>query len=201
MLEVGGYKISDELFTRGMKNGQGPCQCTAACCEGGVYADVRERDRIMAHQQMIRKYMDDTQPQNAGMWFEKEEHDDPDFPSGRCVGTKEFNDKCAFLDKSGRCILQVAANGEGMSKWFLKPLYCVLYPIEITDRTVCYDNLLEGDERCCSISEDFETPLFQVCREELTHLLGSGGYEMMGDHYRQLVNGDSDRHDGGSTRQ
>ncbi len=199
MLEVKGYRISDELFTKGMRDGQGPCACTASCCAGGVFADVAERERIIAHREMIRKYMDETQPQDVNLWFEGNEHDDPDYPSGRCVGTREFNNKCAFLDKLGRCILQVAATEERMHRWALKPLFCVLYPVEVTDRTVRFDDLLQGDEECCSVSENFQIPLFQVCKEEVIHLLGSDGFEQMNDHYRELLNRNSGRHGQTST--
>jgi hypothetical protein len=151
-----------------------------------VYADVAERDKVMANADVIRRYMDETQPTDPGQWFEQGESDDPDFPSGRCVGTSEVNDKCAFLDKAGRCSLQVAAQGEGLHRWHFKPLYCVLYPIEITERTVRFDDLLQGDEQCCSVSERFQVPLFQACKDELTHLLGEDGYSAMLEHYQAI---------------
>jgi len=186
LLKVGEYNISGELFTKGMMDGIGPCHCTATCCEAGVYADVAERDTIMAHRDVIARYMDETQPHDVRQWFEDFESDDPDFPSGRCVGTREVNDKCAFLDKAGRCSLQVAATGEGLHRWSFKPLYCVLYPIEITGKTVRFDDLLQGDEQCCSISEKFQIPLFQACKDELTHLLGEEGFGALQSHYQEL---------------
>ena len=76
--------------------------------------------------------MDETQTADPAHWFEPEEQDDDDFPSGRCVGTRVLNDKCAFLDRFGRCTLQVAATRvRGLHRWALKPLFCILYPIEI----------------------------------------------------------------------
>ena len=61
-LRVGRYTVSGELFETGMTAGKGPCGCTAACCLAGVYADVAERDKILAHREIIARYMDETQP-------------------------------------------------------------------------------------------------------------------------------------------
>ena len=185
-LKIGEYTISKELFTKGMVEGKGPFCCTATCCLAGVYADVAERDKVMSHVDVIRRYMDETQPHDPAQWFETRESDDPDFPSGRCVGTREVNDKCAFLDKKGHCSLQVAAVGEGLHRWHFKPLYCVLYPIEITEKIVRFDDLLQDDEQCCSVSEHFQVPLFQACKDELTYLLGEDGFQTMQEHYRAL---------------
>ncbi|HEX9005767.1 MAG TPA: DUF3109 family protein [Bacteroidota bacterium] len=186
MLSVKGYQISPDLFKKGFPAGGGPCTCTARCCEGGVYVDLRERDWILAHQELIKQQMDETQSKDAATWFEQEVYEHTDFPSGRCIGTQEINQKCTFLDGQGRCSLQVASVAAGQHKWTLKPLYCILYPIEITDKVVGFDNLLQEEEHCCTICERFAMPFFQGCREELVHLLGEDGYEAIVRHYRQL---------------
>jgi hypothetical protein len=194
---VGEYTISGELFETGMMDGTGPCRCTSTCCLAGVYADVRERDRVMANKEIIARYMDETQPTDPQLWFEDDEAEDEDFPSGRCVGTREVNDKCAFLDKMGRCSLQVAAVGEGLHRWTFKPLYCILYPVEISGKVVRFDDLLQGDEQCCSVSDRFQIPLFEACRDELTHLLGEEGYRSILSHYREMQHTtDADKENG-----
>ncbi|MDH4069739.1 MAG: DUF3109 family protein [Ignavibacteria bacterium] len=182
---IAGYKISSELFTTGMKDNDSPCRCTSRCCLGGVFADVTERDRVLEHSDMIAGYMDETQPSDPSQWFEDHESDDHDFVSGRCVGTTEYNSKCAFLDRHGRCSLQVAATEEGMHRWALKPLYCVLFPIEVSDKVVAFDDMLQDDEQCCSVSTSYHVPLFQSCRDELIHLLGEEAYSAMEDHFRE----------------
>jgi hypothetical protein len=133
--------------------------------------------------------MDGTQTTDSSRWFEAQVADDPDFQSGQCVGTQVINDKCVFLDAGGRCSLQKAAVAEGMHKWAIKPLFCVLYPIEVTNGIVSFDEMLQNEESCCTIGKSFDTPLFEACKEELVHLVGEDGYEAMENHYASLNSG------------
>jgi Fe-S-cluster containining protein len=187
LLKVNGLTISPELFRKGFPSGRGPCTCTSTCCRGGVYADLRERDTIIAHRDMIRRHLDETQLSDESLWFESKELEDRDFASGRCIGTREHNGKCVFLDGQGRCTLQVAAVHEGMDRWAIKPLFCVLFPIEITDGVVSFDDLLQDDQPCCSVGDEFDIPVFRACRDELTHLLGVEGYRQLEAHYESLT--------------
>lgn len=185
-LVVKGYTISWELLTKGYPAGHGPCKCASRCCAGGVYVDLKERDIILANASQIQKQMDASQDWNPEHWFEAGEIDHPDFPSGRCVGTNEINNKCAFLDAPGRCAIQMAAVAAGRHRWALKPLYCILFPIEISNRVIRFDDLLQGEAECCSVRDTFETPLFRGCRDELVHLLGEDGYEEIERFYASL---------------
>jgi hypothetical protein len=190
-LKVGDFVMSGDLFTKGFPAGGGPCRCSSTCCSGGVYVDKRERDVVLAHREIIAQQMDETQDPNPDAWFEKEEIEDPDFRSGVCIGTEVVNDKCVFLDKAGRCAIQMAAVKMGMHKWALKPLFCILFPIEITNGVVGFDDMLQEQESCCSAQPEFEVPMFEGCREELEHLVGKEGYALMQDHYSILRKGTS----------
>jgi len=183
VLTVKGFSCSPELFEKGFPAGMGPCRCASECCEGGVYADVHERDAILAHKDMIMKSMDETQTRDHQRWFETVEQDDPDYASGRCVGTTEIHGKCAFLDGKGRCSIQVACVEHGMHKWALKPLFCILYPVTIEDRTIGVDDMLQGERPCCSVGSVFDVPFFEGCREELEHLVGEEGFRLIQEHY------------------
>ena len=178
-LHIRQYTISSDLFEKGYAAGRGPCTCTSVCCQNGVYVDRQERDRILAHRELIKKYMDETQTTDERQWFEQHEEEDDDFASGRCVGTEVVNEKCAFLDKLGRCSIQTAAVGEGMHKWALKPIFCILFPLEIMNHVIGFDDLLQEDQPCCSVSNEFDVPVFVACREELIHVLGEDGYRKL----------------------
>ncbi len=185
-VKINGLTISNDLFTKGYPAGKSPCTCTSTCCAGGVYADIRERDVILQHKELIKKYLDETQPADEHEWFESNEFDDADFASGRCVGTREHNDKCVFLDKVGRCSLQVMATQEGMHKWAIKPLFCILFPIEVTDRVVGFDDMLQDEQLCCTVSSSYEVPVFEACKDELIHLLGKEAFDQIQQHYTRM---------------
>ncbi len=139
---------------------------------------------------MIRRHMDETQGHDHRDWFEASEHDDPDFLSGRCVGTSVVNGKCAFLDGKGRCSIQVATTAEGLGRWALKPLYCILYPLEVSNAVVDYDPMLHGEHSCCTAGAPFDVPLFEACRAELEHLFAREGMQAMQDHYQHFYHSD-----------
>jgi hypothetical protein len=185
--EVDGYVIADELFTTGYAAGSGPYACTSGtCCGRGAYVDLKERDHVLAHAHLIKPVMDETQNLDETHWFEKEELVDTDYPSGKCVGTEAASQRCALQDKLGRCSLQVAANTAGLHKWALKPLYCVIFPIEVIGKVIRFDARMQGKRSCCSVQAEFEVPLFEACREELVHLLGEQGFQRIRDRYASM---------------
>lgn len=189
LLKVKQFIISNEFFEKGYPEGGSPCNCSSQCCEGGVWMDVRDHERIMEKKDLVKQQMDETQTTDETKWFEHEIVDDSDFPSGKAIGSEVINDKCAFLDKVGRCSIQLAAVAAGKHKWAWKPMYCVLFPIEVSGNLVSFDPMLQGEQRCCTISSAFSTPLFVACKEELTHLLGEDGYTMIENHYESLRKG------------
>lgn len=186
-LRIKQYTISPELYRKGYPAGRGPCGCTSVCCQEGVYADVKERDRILEHREMIAKHMDETQTKDESLWFELDEEEDADFESGRCVGTQVVNGKCAFLDKLGRCSIQVAAAGEGMHRWALKPTFCILFPLEVSNNVIQFDDLLDEEQACCSIDAEFDVPMFRACKDELIHILGEDGYGELETFYQERI--------------
>jgi hypothetical protein len=186
-LQVKKYRISPVLFTQGYFGERGPCTCSSVCCSGGVYVDLAERERILAVKDIVKQHMDETQSTHHEGWFEDSEQDDTDFPSGKCVGTNVINEKCAFLDKYGRCSIQLAAVERGLHRWTWKPLFCVLYPLEISDGVVGFDDLLQDEQVCCTVQPEFDIPLFEACKDELIYLLGQDGYEQLEQYYQTLA--------------
>jgi hypothetical protein len=188
-LRVGRYLLARELFELGYARGCGPGGCSATCCKRGAYVDLEERDRILAHKDLVKAHMDESQSREDALWFEQDEKSDADFPSGKCVGTSEINDKCVFLDRGGRCSLQTAANADGLHKWALKPTYCILFPIDVADNVVRFDFKLQDQRTCCSVATNFDVPVFEACRDELMHLLGENGFKAVAERARDACGG------------
>jgi hypothetical protein len=198
-LRVGRYLLAPELFELGYARECGPGACGATCCKRGAYLDPAQRDRILAHKDLVKAHMDESQSRDDAQWFEPGEKPDADFPSGKCVGTAEIGGKCAFLDRRGRCVLQTAASADGMHKWALKPTYCILYPLDVSNNVVKFDFRLQNQRACCSVSAPFEVPVFEACREELAHLLGEDGFDAAAAHDRTQREGEKPRENAAET--
>lgn len=183
ILKIQQYTVSPDLFTTGYSSQSGPWTCTSQCCGGGAYVDVTERDTVLAHAALIKPHLDETQTLDEARWFESEEKPDRDYPSGVCVGTTVENGKCILQDKRGWCSIQVAATQAGQPKWAIKPMYCVLFPIEVIDNVIRYDRRFHEVRECCTAKTDFEIPLFEACHEEVVHLVGEEGLQAMRAHY------------------
>ena len=170
--------VEGDILSSGFASGCSMANCNAACCRYGVFADVRERDNILAHEALILRYLEPHQEHNVDEWFDKNEFADPDFPSGRAVGTQARPYGCVFLNSSGKCALQIAAVAEGMDRFALKPFYCVAYPIVIEHGVLTLDNE-QGIDRteCCTAVAVPDRSIFDVCGEELEFVLGKDGLD------------------------
>ncbi|MBI4418666.1 MAG: DUF3109 family protein [Ignavibacteriales bacterium] len=175
------------FFTRQFAPGCSMANCNADCCRYGVMVDPVERDRILAHREMILKYMEPHQERDPAKWFE-DPHRDPDFPSGTAVGTQARDYGCVFLDSSGRCVLQKAAMGEGLDKFFLKPFFCVAYPVTIEDGELMIDDAdFVSRPACCTPVGKGAKTVFEVCRDELEFVLGEEGMFELRDTAKKLA--------------
>ncbi|MGA9407558.1 MAG: DUF3109 family protein [Bacteroidota bacterium] len=186
MMRIGKYEIDPILFEKGFSKGCGPFACESTCCSAGVYVDLNEKELILSHKEVIKKYMDETQLTDDARWFDGETENDGDFPSGKIVGTEIINDKCVFLNKSGMCSLQIAGTEEKLGRWALKPFYCVAFPITVDEGVVTFDDFLYQKTTCCSFIDDRETTLVEACKEELEFVLGRTGYEELTVKQKEL---------------
>lgn len=170
-LYIKGIKIDPNIFS--FKFG---CRCNGECCHYGVYTDLKEHENILAIKDKIIPLMDETQSTNISDWFEPAEEDD-DFESGVAVGTEIVNEKCAFLDKNGLCVLQRLALEEGEHKWKYKPIYCVLFPLTIYQNTLTIDDEHIDRLSYCNKFPISDSTIFDACKEELEFFFGKEGFE------------------------
>ncbi|MEX1139457.1 MAG: DUF3109 family protein [Bacteroidota bacterium] len=169
-------RVHPSFFGEQFASGCSMYNCNADCCHYGVMVDLQERDLILRHTELIQRYMEPQQEHDSSRWFEKEEQD-LDFPSGKAVGTQARDYGCVFLDSGGKCVLQKAAVGEGMHKFALKPFYCVAYPLTIEHGELIIDDAdFVSRPACCSVVKEGVRTIFDVCSEELEHVLGKDGF-------------------------
>jgi hypothetical protein len=170
-------KVNPSLFKKRFAQGCSMLQCNADCCSGGVFADVKERDNILAHVELIQQHMEPGQEKNPDKWFENFEVDDIDFPSLKAVGTQITDQGCVFLKANGQCALQVAGAESGKGKFSLKPYFCFAYPVLIDHHELKFHDNYAGREECCNSVPSGELNIFDVCAEEFEFMLGKEGLE------------------------
>ncbi len=180
-IRVGEWSVERRLATERVE-GRGPTEakeeCGGYCCRHGVYISLPERERILENAERIQAAMDETQTTEVDEWFEDEIHDDSDFEGGLCIGTAIYNDKCAFLDRDGLCVLQkLETDSEVREGRRLKPFYCRLFPITTWYGRLEFDPLCNGARPCCTISERGRTPTIDAFAFELREALGEEGYQ------------------------
>jgi hypothetical protein len=171
-------KVNENILSTRFDASCSVYKCDAKCCSMGVFADVVERDRILKNADLIRQYMEPTQQHDPSKWFEKNEIEDADFPSGRCIGTEATEKGCIFLQSNGRCVLQIAATEEGHDKAFLKPFFCFAYPVTVDHGELIIDQPdFVRRPQCCTGVPGGPRKAIDVCREELEFVLGVEGYK------------------------
>ena len=153
--------------------------CTAKCCGTGVWMDLAEHRNILQHAALIQAHMDSSQEKNPDQWFDPETWEHEDFPSGHAMGTAVCHGACVFLGADRRCVLQKASNEETGN---LKPFFCVAFPITICDSELRIDEA--KDSACCSPCSGGPLTVFEVCAEELKHVLGEDGVRELEDYAR-----------------
>jgi len=170
LVHLGPLAIDEGFFRGRFPPGCSMQRCKGGCCRTGVWIDLLERDRILERTDLIRKHMDFGQEQNPDHWFDAETRPDTDFPSGRAIGTRANHGACVFLNSAGRCVLQIASQGSCAN---LKPFFCTAFPIMVENGRLAIDEGPGSD--CCSLAPLGPLDIFDVCLEELLHVLGEAG--------------------------
>lgn len=178
MIDIKSLKIDPVVFTHKFVKGCDISICSGECCYYGVYAEVSERDDILKIKDEIKAIMDDSQTTDDSLWFEEPVEDD-DFSSGYAAGTELHNGKCVFLDKQGFCSLQKLAMKKNENKWKYKPLYCILFPLVISEGELSVDDDHLNRMHYCNKPENQPSNVFDVCRDEILHVFGQEGLDYL----------------------
>lgn len=179
-------EVSPNLLTARFGRGCATSRCDATCCAHGVLVDLQQQAQILAHADVVRGLMDDPgQNADPSQWFEDEVIADADFPSGYAASTRIKDNRCSFLNRTGRCVLQMATGALGGGGIDLKPFFCTLFPVTIEHGVLMLDPNLRGPATCCGECPDGELTVLDVCSSELYHALGHAGVQEL----RRLMSG------------
>ena len=169
-------RVGNDIFTMRYASGCSMSNCRGNCCADGVDVDLVDRDRILEHADMIREHMDETQDRDSANWFQ-EPKPDSDFPSGQCTTTRLKSNGCNFLNKEGRCVVQIAEMNAPPGFGYLKPFFCRAFPVCILNGTLSVDDEQCPDERgCCGPVKSGPLSILDTCAFELEYVLGKEGY-------------------------
>ncbi len=162
-------EVDEEVFATRFAASCSMMKCSAKCCRGGVYVDLQHRDRVLREAPLVIQHMQPTQEHDPARWFETEEIEDEDFPSGKCVGTQVVGHGCVFLDSEKRCVLQIA---EAASPG-LKPFYCRAFPVVISDATLTLDaDWCPEETQCCGPDPNGTQTALDMLAYEFEHVVG-----------------------------
>jgi hypothetical protein len=154
--------------------------CGAACCIYGAWVDKIQAHSILENSGLIIPWMNPDQ-REPDEWFDGLEEDDQFALSGRVMHTTVIPNPehyggtaCIFLRTDQKCALQAAAEANQMHKWYFKPFYCILHPLELDKQgNLAIDDpeIMVGEPASCLREADEEILLTDLFKEEIDYLL------------------------------
>lgn len=180
------WQLSDRMY---QKEPIQRCElhaCGGACCLYGVWVGLEERDKIIENWEGISPFMLE-ENRDVKTWFQDKLDQDQNFEGGTVVHTRIVPNAshygrtaCVFLAEESKCALQVASEHLGKHRWFFKPFYCILHPLDLDKNgmiTLDEKDLLLAEEASCLRPAIEKNSLLHIFEEELSYLLGSEEYQ------------------------
>jgi hypothetical protein len=167
-LPCGTVSVDDALADVRFPAGSTTGNCNGNCCKKSVLLDSRERLTIERAAALIIPFLDPEQPTESSRWFDHRRFKDRDFPSGEAYSTAAGPFGCVFLNRRGRCVLQITERSLPSCATPLKPFYCRLYPLTVERGRLLFDERAGLKCKGCCIPEPLgPRTVSQVCKEEL----------------------------------
>ncbi|MSP90375.1 MAG: hypothetical protein EXR79_00990 [Myxococcales bacterium] len=163
-------------------------ECHAACCSNGIWVDVHQAQRILAHAADVIPLL---QPgcTDPDQWFGDETWEHPDFPAGVGIPTALIDrpelanaPRCVLLMADWRCALQVASERLGLGWPGLKPFDCATFPLLRSEGELQWDAESVGElggADCQRPTAGRPAPRHEVFRIEVELSLGRHGADAL----------------------
>jgi Fe-S-cluster containining protein len=120
--------------------------CHDLCCQYGATVEAPLLDALLARKDELEPVIG----RPASEWFDGAFRDDAEYPGGRFTRTRVFDNRCVFLNRSGRgCLLHSHALATGTPVHDLKPLACNLFPAWWCDGALVLPPEIEDGELIC----------------------------------------------------
>ena len=140
--------------------------CADVCCSYGVDVDRYHMDRMEQRADALEAYTG----VERGRWFTEERIEDPELPGGASARTRVVDGACVFLDRQRRgCGIHRFCDEFGGDYHDLKPMVCTLFPLCVSDATLCpADEVDDGTLVCLGTGPT----LYRGVRDELRWYFG-----------------------------
>lgn len=142
--------------------------CRSRCCRFGVWADLKEKDEILARRELFVHLLR-PEAKDPDTWFGAIEPD-KDCPTGMAVETMDIAGACAFFHPDHGCVLQKGAADAGLHEWHIKPRFCILFPLVVSEGELTIDEDMKSI--WCMKKKNRTHPVALSVRKEICHLFG-----------------------------
>jgi len=143
--------------------------CRSRCCRFGVWADLKEKDEILA-QRGLFEHLLRPEAKDPDTWFGAVEPD-KDCPTGMAVETMDIAGACAFFHPDHGCVLQKGAADAGLHEWHIKPRFCILFPLVVSEGELTIDEDMKSI--WCMKQKNRTHPVVLSVRKEIRYLFGT----------------------------
>lgn len=140
--------------------------CRSRCCRFGVWVDSAEKELILANRDLFTPYLR-PEARDQESWFGRTEKD-RDCPTGLAVETQEISGACAFYHPHYGCVLQKGAVEAGLHEWALKPRFCIMFPLVVSDGELTVDDDMKS--LWCMKEKNRIRPILDAVRKEVEFL-------------------------------
>ncbi|GAB4369042.1 MAG: hypothetical protein Kow00128_14890 [Deltaproteobacteria bacterium] len=143
--------------------------CRSRCCRFGVWVDRKEKDRILENRHLFEHLLR-PEAKDPERWFGSTEPD-ADCPTGMAVETMDIAGACAFFHPDHGCVLQKGAVDAGLHEWRIKPRFCILFPLVVSEGELTIDEDMKSI--WCMKKRNRTHPVALSVRKEIRYLFGA----------------------------
>lgn len=160
-------RVDTRLFTEIFFSACMDCTfCHDSCCQYGATVETPLMEALLARKDVLEPVIG----RPASEWFDGRLRTDAEYPGGQFTRTRVFDNRCVFLNRSGRgCLLHSYALQNQIPVQELKPLACNLFPFWWSDGALVLPPEIEDRELVC-LGEG--PTLYRSARSDLLYYFG-----------------------------